>query len=62
LYIGDDLGARLAPVLQKNLKPGARVVSHRFTLGDWKPDSTIEVKGKDGDSYTLHMWTVKEKK
>ncbi len=60
VYIGDDLGARMSPVLQKSLKPGARVVSHRFLLGDWKPDKTITVKGMDGDDYKLHLWIVKE--
>jgi uncharacterized protein (TIGR03000 family) len=62
LYIGDDLGKGLSPVLQKLLKPGARVVSHRFTLGDWAPDKTVTIKGQDGDEYTLHYWEVKEKK
>ena len=62
IYIGDDLGARMAPVLQKLLKPGTRVVAHRFTLGDWKPDKSVTVKGADGDDYTLHYWVVKEKK
>jgi len=61
VYMGDDLGARMSPLLQKMLKPGARVVSHRFTLGDWKPDQTVKVKGSDGDEYTLHLWIVKEK-
>lgn len=62
IYIGDDLGARMAPVLQKLLKPGTRIVSHRFKLGDWAPDKTVTIKGKDGDSYVLHYWEVKEKK
>jgi uncharacterized protein (TIGR03000 family) len=62
IYIGDDLGARMAPVLQKLLKPGTRVVSHRFKLGDWKPDKSVTVKGGDGDDYVLHYWVVKEKK
>jgi uncharacterized protein (TIGR03000 family) len=62
LYIGDDLGAKLSPVLQKALSPGARVVSHRFKLGDWKPDKTVTVTGADGDDYTLHLWTVPERK
>jgi len=62
VYIGDDLGARMSPVLQKVLKPGTRIVSHRFSLGDWKPDKTEVVKGMDGDEYTLHYWVVKEKK
>ena len=62
VYMGDDLGARMSPVLQKLLKPGARVVSHRFTLGDWKPDQTVKVMGQDGDEYTLHLWVVKDRK
>jgi len=62
LYIGDDLGAKLGPLLRKALKPGTRVVSHRFKLGDWKPDKTVTVTGADGDDYTLHLWTVPERK
>ena len=62
LYIGDDLGARMSPLLQKVLKPGTRIVSHRFTLGDWKPEKTDTVKGADGDEYKLLYWEVKGKK
>jgi uncharacterized protein (TIGR03000 family) len=66
LYIGDDLGARLGPVLKKALPPGARIVSHRFTLGDWKPEKTITIKAVDDygemDEYTLHLWVIPEKK
>jgi len=62
VYMGDDLGARMSPLMQKMLKPGSRVVSHRFNLGDWKPDKTEVVKGMDGDEYTLHLWIVKERK
>jgi uncharacterized protein (TIGR03000 family) len=61
LYIGDDLGRKLEPILRNNLKPGARIVSHRFSLGDWKPDKTVTVNGQDGDEYTLHLWTIPEK-
>lgn len=59
LYLSDELGAILKPKLMKELKPGTRVVSHRFTLGDWSPEKTITVKGDDGDEYTLHLWVVK---
>ncbi len=62
LYIGDDLGERISPLLQKTLKPGTRIVSHRFSLGDWKPDKTVTVKGQDGDEYNLLYWEVKAKK
>jgi len=62
LYMGNEFNALLRPVLEKQLKPGTRIVSHRFTFGDWAPDKTIEYKGMDGDDYKLHLWTVKEKK
>jgi uncharacterized protein (TIGR03000 family) len=62
LYIGDDLGAKLSPILQKGLKPGTRVVSHRFKLGDWKPDKSVMVTGADGDQYELHFWKIPEPK
>jgi uncharacterized protein (TIGR03000 family) len=62
VYIGDDLGALLSPMLQKMLKPGTRIVSHRWSLGSWKPDKTEVVKGANGNAYPLHLWIVKEKK
>ncbi|MBX9584139.1 MAG: TIGR03000 domain-containing protein [Gemmataceae bacterium] len=62
LYMGNEFLALLQPVLQKQLKPGTRIVSHRFVFGkDWPPDQTVEVKGEDGDDYKLHIWTVGKK-
>ena len=61
LYMSDELGKLIEPRLKKLLQPGARVVSHRFTLGAWKPDQTVTVMGDDGDEYTLHVWTVPKK-
>jgi uncharacterized protein (TIGR03000 family) len=58
IYMSDELGKLLEPTLKKGLKPGSRIVSHRFTLGNWKPEKTITVKGEDGDEYTLHLWVV----
>jgi uncharacterized protein (TIGR03000 family) len=59
LYMGRELNIRLKPTLWKYLKPGTRVVSHRFLMGkDWPPEKTITVKGKDGDDYDLHLWTI----
>ena len=58
LYMGDDFDTLFRPVLWKQLKVGTRVVSHRFTMGDWKPDRSETVRGADGDDYELHLWTV----
>ena len=61
LYMGNEFNNLLRPILEKQLKPGSRIVSHRFILGDWAPDKTITVTGQDGDEYKLHVWTVKGK-
>lgn len=62
LYMGNEFNNLLRPLLEKQLKPGTRIVSHRFVLGDWKPEKSITVMGADGDTYELHLWIVKAKK
>jgi uncharacterized protein (TIGR03000 family) len=57
-YMGNDLNILFRPILWNSLKPGARIVSHRFVMGDWKPEKTITIKGADGDEYVLHLWTI----
>jgi hypothetical protein len=58
LYMGDHFNLLIRPTLWKDLRVGARVVSHRFTMGDWKPDKTVSVSSLDGVTYELHLWTV----
>lgn len=60
LYMGNDLNLRLRPILQKTLKPGSRIVSHRFLMGDWKPLKTETVIGPNGEKYQIHLWKVGE--
>jgi hypothetical protein len=43
LYLFLELTARLVPKLLRELKPGTRIVSHDFGLGDWAPEKTVEV-------------------
>jgi len=52
LYLLPELNLRLRPALLK-LKPGTRIVSHDFSMGDWKPDRTIHKGNK-----TVYFWTV----
>lgn len=58
LYVGDEANALLRPVLLKELKPGTRVVSYRFGMGDWKPTATRKGTNADGEQYEIHTWTV----
>lgn len=53
LYLLPDVNMRLRPRLLTELRPGSRIVSHNFTLGDWAPDESRAV----GNS-TIHLWTV----
>ena len=53
LYLSPSVNSRLAPKLMRELKPGTRVVSHAFDLGDWKPQQKLTVSGRP-----VFLWTV----
>ena len=52
LYLLPSLNLKLRPTLWK-LKPGTRIVSHSFDMGDWKPEATETIDGR-----TIYFWTV----
>ena len=60
LYMGDHFNNLLRPSLCRELKVGSRVVSHRFLMGDWKPDTTVTITSAEGGDYELHLWTITE--
>ena len=53
LYLLPELNMRLRSRLMNELKPGTRVVSHSFDMGDWKPDKDVIVDGNH-----LYLWTI----
>ena len=53
LYLLPAVNLELKPKLLKDLKPGTRVVSHAFSMGDWKPEKEIEVGGSK-----VFLWTI----
>ena len=57
LYLSPDLNRRLRPKLLSELRPGARIVSHSFDMGDWAPARTLQVSSNEG-SHTLYLWVV----
>jgi hypothetical protein len=60
LYLLPSVNRELKPVLQKGLKPGARVVSHDFDMGeDWKADKEEVVEADR--HHTVYLWTIKGK-
>ena len=53
LYLLPSLNLKLLPKLNAELKPGTRIVSHAFDMGDIKPQQTLNVNGR-----TVYFWTV----
>ena len=59
LYLLPDVNLSLRPKLLADLKPGTRVVSHNYDMGDWKPLQTITVKVPE--EHTIYYWVVPPK-
>jgi precorrin-6B methylase 2 len=56
LYLGPEVNRRLRPKLLRELRPGARIVSHDFSLGDWTPERIILVRELPG--HRVLLWRV----
>ena len=57
LYLLDELNERLRPQIFAQVKPGTRIVSHAFRMGDWEPDAERLLKVR-GISYSAFFWVV----
>jgi SAM-dependent methyltransferase len=57
LYLLTELNLKLRPKLMADLRPGTRVVSHAFAMGDWKPERTENVDGS-----TVYLWRIPPQK
>jgi SAM-dependent methyltransferase len=60
LFLSPELNFKLRPKLLRELKPGARVVSHWHDMGDWKPDETARVQS-EGRERPVYLWTIPER-
>lgn len=60
MFLLPDINLKLRPKLL-NLKPGTRVVSNTFTMGDWKPDQTGSPDNCDGSWCTALLWIIPAK-
>jgi SAM-dependent methyltransferase len=53
LYLLPHVNLELRPRILSELKPGTRVVSHQFDMGDWYPERTEKIGAR-----SIHLWTV----
>ena len=56
LYLLPSVNLKLRPKLWKDLKPGTRIISHDFDMGDWKYEKRVEV-----DNHRIFTWTIPDK-
>ena len=56
LYLLTSVNEKLRPVLEKQLRPGARIVSHDFHIPGWDPEKTVTEISNNGISHTLFLY------
>lgn len=56
LYLSKDGNPAVRPGLMHQLKPGARIVSYGFDMGDWAPKIMETYRDRAGDSHLLYLW------
>ena len=59
LYMLPDFNAKLRPILDRQLKPGTRVVSHDFEIPGWTPDKVESVKGDFIHDHTVYLFEIR---
>ena len=57
LYLLPEVNLRLRPKLLSELRPGTRIVSHNYDMGDWKPEQTAKLT-VDGTEHVVYSWTI----
>ena len=61
MYLLPEVNLMIRPNIWKQMKPGSRVVSHDFDMGDWKPVKVERFKDGSGWEHTLYFWQVEAK-
>jgi cyclopropane fatty-acyl-phospholipid synthase-like methyltransferase len=59
LYMLPDFNAKLRPMLDRQLKPGSRVVSHDYPIEGWVPDKVERVKGNFIHDHTVMLFEIR---
>jgi SAM-dependent methyltransferase len=57
LFLSPELNLKVRPKLLRELKPGARIISHWHDMGDWKPLKTLSVQSIGGGR-SVYLWII----
>jgi len=58
LYLLSASNVTLRPILTRQLRPGSRIVSHNYAIGDWEPDVVDTFRDDAGATRTIYLWRV----
>lgn len=58
MYLLPEVNLMIRPNIWKQMKPGSRIVSHDFDMGDWKPLKTEHIKDGSSWDHTLYLWQI----
>jgi hypothetical protein len=65
-FLLNSVNLKLRPKLPKDLKPGTRIVSNTFDMGDWRPDKELDLDDRGADdfglSHNFSLWIVPQRK
>ncbi len=56
LFLLSSSNLKLRPLLTRQLKPGSRIVSHEFSMGDWEPVKVDDFRDRSGSVHVLYVW------
>lgn len=62
MYLLPEVNLMIRPNIWQQMKPGSRIVSHDFDMGDWKPLKTEHIKDSSTWDHTLYLWHVEAAK
>lgn len=66
LFLLNNVNEKLRPKLLRDLKPGTRLVSNTFQMGDWKAEKVVTLGDADDEeaylSHTLYFWRIPQRK
>jgi tRNA G37 N-methylase Trm5 len=60
MYLLPEVNLLIRPNIWKQMKPGSRIVSHDFDMGEWKPRKTENMKDPSNWEHTLYLWHVQD--
>ena len=55
-YLLSASNLKLRPILTKQLKPGSRIITHNFSMGDWAPEKSDTFKDATGRTRTIYLY------